>query len=259
MKGENGTVVQSVLRALDILCYFQDNEELGISEISRMIGLGKSTVYALVNSLVCRNFLEQSPISRKYRLGIRNFELGRYTQQRMDLRRGASPIVMEVLGKFHETVHLAAHDQGEVVYIESYRVPDVTILYTQTGRRAPMHCSSVGKAMLAFLPGSYLQQYVLNQPLKALTKYTITEPEALLRDLKQVREQGYATDDQEIEMDLRCIGAPIFDFSKSVIGAVSICGPIYRMGDMRMKEIAPEIVRCSRLISYRMGYKEGIQ
>ena len=64
---------------------------------------------------------------------------------------------------------------------------------------------------------------------------------------------------QEIEMDLRCIGAPIFDFSKSVIGAVSICGPIYRMGDMRMKEIAPEIVRCSRLISYRMGYKEGIQ
>ena len=74
-----------------------------------------------------------------------------------------------------------------------------------------------------------------------------------------MREQGYATDDQEIEMDLRCIGAPIFDFSKSVIGAVSICGPIYRMGDMRMKEIAPEIVRCSRLISYRMGYKEGIQ
>ena len=154
MKGENGTVVQSVLRALDILCYFQDNEELGISEISRIIGLGKSTVYALVNSLVCRNFLEQSPISKKYRLGIRNFELGRYTQQRMDLRREASPIVMEVLGKFHETVHLAAHDQGEVVYIESYRVPDVTILYTQTGRRAPMHCSSVGKAMLAFLPRS---------------------------------------------------------------------------------------------------------
>ena len=101
MKGENGTVVQSVLRALDILCYFQDNEELGISEISRMIGLGKSTVYALVNSLVCRNFLEQSPISKKYRLGIRNFELGRYTQQRMDLRREASPIVMEAVSYTH--------------------------------------------------------------------------------------------------------------------------------------------------------------
>lgn len=256
MKGDQGAIVQSVARALDILCLFESEEELGISEIARTMGLGKSTIYGLVNSLVSRNFLEQSPVTKKYRLGIRNFELGRFVSQRMDLRSEATPIVSEVLGKYHETVHLAVHYEGEIVYVESFRVPDVTILYTQTGRRAPMHCSSLGKAMLAFLPDSYLQEFVLSKPLVSLTPYSITDPEKLKEDLALVRQRGYSFDDQEIELGLRCIGAPVFDGMKTVIGAISVCGPIFHMTDEKVSQMAPDIVKCARMISYRMGYRE---
>ena len=256
MKDTNGVVVQSVLRALDILCLFQKSEELGVSEIARLMGWGKSTTYGLINSLVSRGFLEQSSATKKYRLGIRNFELGRYVQQRMDLRGEAAPIIKEALSSYHETVHLATHYQGEVVHIESYLVPDVTALYTQAGRRTPMHCSGVGKAMLAFLPQQYLDQYIFQRPLKALTPYTITAPQVLLQDLLASRQRGYAIDDQELEQGLRCVAAPIFDFQKQPVAAISICGPVYRMDSQRMQEIAQGVIRCAHMISQRLGYHE---
>lgn len=256
MKGNNGVVVQSVLRALDILILFQDENELGISEIAKCMRLGKSTVFGLVSSLVARGFLEQSKTNKKYRLGIRNFELGRYMQQRMDLRSEATRIVHEILGKFQETVNLAVHDRGEVIYLEAFRVPDVTVLYTLTGRRAPMHCSSVGKSMLAFLSDEYLEQFVFSKQLVALTPKTITDPQAVRDELLLVRKRGYALDDEEIEMGIKCVGAPIFDFSQTVIASVSICAPIHRMTNKQIEAVTPEIVRCARLISQRMGFRE---
>ena len=257
MKDENGVMVQSVVRALDILCLFQQAEELGISEIAREMGLGKSTAYGLVNSLVSRAFLEQSVTSKKYRLGIRNFELGRCTQQRMNLRGEAAPLIKELLLPYHETVHLAAHFQGEGVFLETFPLLGAAALSTQAGQRFPMHCSGMGKAMLAYLPEEYLRRHIFNRPLKALTPYTITDPGALAEELALARRCGYAVDNQESELGLRCIGAPILDFRGQVSAAVSVCGPVYRMDEQRMQQIASSLVQCARLISRRMGYKAG--
>ena len=164
MKDENGVMVQSVVRALDILCLFQQAEELGISEIAREMGLGKSTAYGLVNSLVSRGFLEQSVTSKKYRLGIRNFELGRCTQQRMNLRGEAAPLIKELLLPYHETVHLAAHFQGEGVFLETFPLLGAAALSTQ-GALSPVPAGA-GQLACGCIKsgGSFARRMMLQDP-----------------------------------------------------------------------------------------------
>lgn len=254
MKDIKGVQVQSVSRALQILNCFEQEEELGISELAREMMLGKSTTYALVNTLAANGFLEQSVQTKKYRLGIRNFELGRLFQQRVDWWLDARPLIRELIGPYHETIHVAMHERGQVIYFNSIKAQDVNVLYTQSGQRAPMHCSSVGKAMLAFLPDKYLKDYVLSKPLKSLTPNSITDVDMLLSDLQKTRQRGYAYDNEEIEMGLRCVGVPVFDMTGYPFAAISVCGPVHRMTSERMEDIAKSLKKCALLVSKRMGY-----
>ena len=151
MANKDGVTIQSLERAFEILALFKQNKELGISEISQGMNLSKSTVYGLVNTLVKHNYLEQENESKKYRLGMALFEMGSLVESRLDIRSEAKPFCEELSKKYGLTVHLATHYEGEVVYIEKYDEPDYIIIYSQVGKRAPMTCTGVGKAMLAYL------------------------------------------------------------------------------------------------------------
>ena len=253
MANSDGVLVQSVARALEILELFRQRKELGISEISSAMGLSKSTVYGLVNTLVTFGYLEQISENRKYKLGIHLFELGSAVVERLDLRQEARRYCEELSKRYGQTVHLATHWEGEVIYVDKFDMPDFIITYSQAGKRAPMSCTGVGKAMLAFLPMDYIKKYVLSKALPIKTEKTIKNADELLKELEKIRQFGYAIDDEEIEIGLRCVAAPIFNSKGQVVAAISLSGMSTKMTGDVMKAATYDIVNCAKSISARLG------
>lgn len=255
MASATGVIVQSVSRALDILgCFKGQNAELGISEISERMELSKSTVYGLVNTLLTKGYLEQNEQTKRYRLGIKLFELGTLMYSRMDLRNEAKVFCEELGSKYNTTVHLAAHYGDEIVYIDKVDAPEAIIVYSQTGKSAPLHCTGVGKAILAFLSDDDLKHILAKGNLKKYTEHTITNVEELHRELQRIRSRGYALDNEEIETGLRCIAAPIFNYMNQPVAAISVSAPTVRLPLEQIEVIAKDVQYYALQISQRLGY-----
>lgn len=251
--GKEGVTVQSVARALEIVECFSNAAELGISELAERMDLSKSTVYGLVNTLTSFGYLEQGK-HKKYRLGLKLFELGNVVQSRMDIRREARPWCQLLADKYRTTVHLATYSDGEIIYIDKVDNTSSVVVYSQIGKRAPMYCTGVGKAILAHLGQEYVERYVLSKPLTKMTEHTITTPEALLEELGKVRERGYAVDDEEIEPGLHCIAAPIFNHHNQPVVALSVSFPYGRLWDIDWDEATRDVQYYAQQISERLGH-----
>jgi len=256
MANSDGVTVTSVARAISILeCFSGSDAELRLSEIVMEMQLSKSTVYGLVNTLTTKGFLEQNPQTKEYRLGIKLFQLGSLVHKRMDLRSDAKPFCMELSQKYNATVHLASHYEDDVVYIDKVDSPGSIIIYSQIGKKAPMHCTGVGKAILAYLPNIAIENYIEEHPLQKFTDYTITDAKLLMKELKLTRKRGYAVDNEEIEFGLRCIAAPIFSHKDVPVAAISISAPTARLPVEDIKTIAADVQFYGQQISQRLGYK----
>jgi IclR family KDG regulon transcriptional repressor len=254
-KERAGIQVQSVARAAEIINCFRTSEELGISEIAAEMGLNKSTVFGLVNTLVRYGYLEQVESNKKYRLGISLFELGNLVLSRIDIRLETKKVCAPLAQKYPATVHIATHSAGEVIYLDKIERGDSLISSSNVGRRAPMHCTGVGKAMLAFLPASYLEQYIFSAPLEKRTPNTITSPKKLLAELETVRKTGIAMDREEIETGLTCIAAPILQRDSLPELAVSISFPYGRIAEVDQEEVKHNLLQCTRQMSALLGYR----
>ena len=187
MANAESVIVQSVVRATDILeCFTGHLVELGITDISEQMQLSKSTVYGLVNTLVAKGFLEQNTQTKRYRLGIKLFELGSLVHKRMDLRNEAKPYCEELVQKYNVTVHLAALYGNEVVYIDKFDAPGAIIIYSQIGKKAPAHCTGVGKVILSFLKENELEHFFAKESFEKYTENTITDPGALAQEALRI-------------------------------------------------------------------------
>ena len=248
-----GVTVQSVARALEILECFNDAAELGISEIAERMDLSKSTIYGLVNTLASYGYLEQVE-NKKYRLGLKLFELGNVVQTRMDVRQEARPWCQLLADKYRTTVHLAAYSEGDIIYIDKVDNTTAVVVYSRIGKRAPMYCTGVGKALLAYLPEHYREKYIYSRPMKPMTEHTITTRAALEAELAKIREKGYAVDDEEIEPGLHCIAAPIFDHRNQTVMALSVSFPYGRLWDVDWEEATRDVLYYARQISERLGW-----
>jgi DNA-binding IclR family transcriptional regulator len=253
----HGVLVQSVDRALEIFSILggSQGEEYGITEIATRMNLNKSTVYGLINTLVSRGYVEQNKETKRYRLGIKLFEMGSLVQRRMDVRAEARPYCQELSEKYQSTVHLAAFYDYEIVYIDKVDSPDAVVQYSQIGRRAPMYCTGVGKAILANLSLEEREIFFQTIPLRSFTAHTIIDQEELDRELAHIRACGYAVDNEEIQPGLRCVAAPIFDYQSHPTAAISVSKHLNSLTiDMQIL-IARDIVGIARQISYRLGYQ----
>lgn len=253
---EQKAMIQSVDRAIQIMDLFTGSlEELGITEIAGMMGLGKSTVYGLVNTLLVNNYLEQNPENKRYRLGLKLFELGSIVQERMDVREIARPYLKKLSETFGMTVHMGIYKDWEVVYIDKVDAPNARILYSQVGKRAPMYCTGVGKAVLAYLKPADIKYILETQRREALTKYTKTDPGQILEDLEETRENGYSMDKEEVEIGLRCVAVPVFDYQSRPVAAVSISGAAPLIEGNRIEELSERLKITASEISKRLGYE----
>lgn len=252
---KQGVTIQSVERALQILEYLSGHvSEIGITDIAAYMGLGKSTVYGLVNTLVQEGYLEQNPDNKRYRLGLKLFELGCIVQERMDIREIARPYLKDLSEYFKMTVHMGVYKDQEVVYIDKMDAPDTRIVYSQVGKRAPMYCTGIGKAVLAQLKAEDIQWILEGQNLEALTPNTITEKERIFKELEEIRKKGYATDNEEVELGLKCVAAAIHDYHGKPVAAISISSSAVKMTEEKMKEAAAEIMKATLAISKKLGY-----
>jgi IclR family transcriptional regulator, KDG regulon repressor len=253
MKDPNDYNVRAVERALQIMgCFNDENPERGISDIAQVVGLHKATAHRIVTTLVNFGYLERADDGQKYRLGMELANLGFKVIRRMDLRREALPYMKQLVEEWDETCDLSLYDQGRVFYIEVFRGHRALTIAAAVGQRLPPHCTASGKLFLAYLPPAELD-VILSQPLEAYTEKTITSPDELRTNLKNIRKQGYAVDFEEFEEGICAIAAPIFNRSGNVIAALGSPSPTSRITPEQIVQIAESFKQAARAISRRMG------
>lgn len=247
--------LSSVASAARLLKAFSEGEvEIGVTSLSRRLGMAKSTIYRLASTLVAEGFLEQNKENDKYRLGIALFALGALVRQRMDVSNVARAHIFALREATDETVHLAILDRGEIMFVYDLQSNQAIRMHANLGDRKPAFCSSEGRAMLAFMDDEAITQ-ALAGPLQPRTAKTITAPKELKKILDAVRRDGYAREDEQCELGMRSVAAPIRDSEGQVVAAVGIAGPVERMSDAAMTRFSPLVVETADVISSRLGYK----
>lgn len=226
---------------------------LNIAQLTKRAPFPRGTTYRLVSALMAEGLVTQGAEGGTFRLGPRLLQFAAKTWEDSDLRTIARDFLVSLRDATDEAVHLAVPSNNRMVYIDKLVGTNRVQMKTSIGGQVEMHSTSVGKAWLSGLPEQRLIDVIKGLDLKRHTEKTFTTPEALLSELKQTREQGYAFDDEENEPDIRCFGSPIFNRSREPIGAVSISMPVYRH-DERRHELCTRLVReTARLISAELS------
>ena len=246
--------VRAVERALQILKSFDDRHaERGVSEIAEVVGLHKATTHRILATLMNYGFIERSPDGLKYRLGLELVDLGFKVTRRMDLRREALPYLKSLASEINEAVDLSIWDQQLVLYIEMIQSNHALTVAAAVGQHLPAYCTASGKLFLANLPDEELSAY-LQKPLQSFTANTVVDTLLIKNMLQHVKQEGVATDNEEFELGVRAVAAPVFNHQNRVIAAVSIPGPASRLTPDRIKELIPALVKTTNEISSRVGW-----
>jgi len=247
--------LSSVATALLLLKAFSEEEvELGISDLAKRLGVAKSTVHRLAVTLVSEGMLEQNPDSGKYRLGIGLFRLGSLVRRRMTVSNEARPLLRDLREKVNETVHLAVLDGSDIMYVYNLESTQAIRSRSDVGVRKPAYCTAEGQAILAFQPAEVVAR-VIRDGLKARTPQTITDGGALQKVLDGVRQRGCAIEDEESELGMRCIAAPIRNDAGEVVAAIGIAGPVSRLSKKALAGFTPYVIDTAAAISARLGYR----
>jgi len=247
--------LSTVRNAARLLKVFRSREaDLGVSELARRLGLGKSTVHRMLTTLVAEGLIEQNPRTGGYRLGIVMFELGEAVRVHMDLHAAVGPVLGELRAQTGESSQVGVLDGHEVVYVDRMESAHSLRLFNETGRRVPVHCTSSGKVLLAHLPEARRQAVLRAAPFTALTPHTITDRSQFAAELDRVRRRGWAEAINEREIGVASIAAPVRDISGEVVAAISIGVPLARCSVMALRRLAPVIMEAAEAASRRLGW-----
>lgn len=244
------TAVERALNILEAAAHRRDG--LTNSEISRKLGIPKSSASYILRTLERRGYLRRDAESGRYRLGLKILSLGGDAQANLDIADVALPFMRALEEKIHMTVHLAVLDQGEAVYIEKVEAPGFFKVNTWVGRRMFLHSTSVGKCLLAWLPKQDVETIVRQQGLKKRTPKTIITVTRLLADLERVKDDGFAVDDEENSVGARCLGAPVFDVTGNVAAALGASGTLTQVDEASMPRLADAVKETARRISRQL-------
>jgi len=228
-------------------------EGVGLSDISRATSLNKTTAFNLIASLVTLRFLEQDERSRRYRLGLRNLELGRIVQMRLHISHLARPILASLCRKTNVTVNLGLADLLDLLVIDSLQGSRLLHATAYAGWRSMYHCTALGKAFMAQWDAP-MRRTVYNSPgLPKQTPNTITDIDTLEAQLDRFKAQGYSVDLEENEIGVNGLATPIVDGMGEVAAAISVCGPANRLTEEVIKQIAPDVIAAANSISEAIG------
>jgi IclR family transcriptional regulator, KDG regulon repressor len=250
--------IQVIDRAAQILdCFGFDHQELSVSEIGAKTALHRSTAHRILMALEYNDLIQQNPDNGKYRVGIKLFRLGHQAVSHLDLREICRPFLARIMNETKETVHLAVLDDNQVLYLDKVEGPHALRMPSRVGRHIPTYCTSLGKAMLSCLDEQEVKGILGKQPFTAYTANTVKNLEQLLADVRAVHKRGYAVDNEEIEIGLRCVGAPIRDHTGAMVGAISAAAPSARLAEKKIPRVGRLVMAVAEEISEQLGYEKA--
>lgn len=245
-------MVKSLNKALDIIEYISNsNDSSSVSDVSVNLDINRTTAHRILKTLQSRGYLLKNLNDNQYKIGIKFLPLAAKFLDSNKLRIESLPHIQKLAQKCGERVNLGIIDGGEVIYIGGVEKPSLPNVYTRFGKTAPIHCCSLGKILLAYMPNGERENLISNRPLKRHTKNSITNPIQLKKHLAEIRSKGIAIDNREHLSDSCCIAALIKNSEGNGIGAISISAE-----DLpKLKQYKPELVKTAEIISHLMGYK----
>ncbi|GLV12551.1 IclR family transcriptional regulator [Alicyclobacillus hesperidum] len=251
--------LSSLKNALHALkCFTPEEPELGITQIADKLGLSKSTVHRVMTTLAEEGFVRRDEQTHRYRLGLSVLSLGGIIMSNLEICREGQHLLEEFVNRFDETVHLAVLEDYATVYVSKLECKHPVQIATHLGRKNPLHCTSSGKVILAYQDSTVIDE-VIRRGLRPMTPNTITHPDTLRQLLSQIRKDGYAFSQSELREGVHSVAAPVRDYTRQVIGAVTAVGPAARFTPEKMKSLAKTLVSISKEISHRLGYYERIR
>ncbi len=246
--------IQSLARGLQILDILEASPEgVSITEIAERLGVDKSSASRILKTLASYGYAEQNDSTRRYRLGPRVVQLGQRLLNGMTLRDQARPYLNRLVQETNECAHLAILSQGRAFYLDKVESSASLRVSAGIGTLAPLHCTALGKVLLAF------GNIPLPAELESYTPRTITNPEALRIHLEQARQVGYAIDDEEFEYGVRCVAAPVYDVNKEMVAAMGISGPVARVTLERIPELAAIVKNVVQSLTDHLSFKNPIK
>jgi len=247
--------ITSLQRGLKLLTLFSKAEGgLTATQVVKFSGLPTSTAHRFLMNLESTGFLHCDS-DGTYHLGTACFALGQSALRRLDIRRLSLPYLQELNRTTRETVHLTVRHELGMVYVEKLDSPEPLRIFSRIGASAPLHCTAVGKVMLAYMPAEEQATVLAQLEIKRRTQNTIGNIQDLRSHVEKVRKSGCAYDLEENEMHIRCLAAPIWDHAGHVNASLSITGPVVRMSMTRLRQLAPLVQRAGLNISRELGFQ----
>jgi IclR family acetate operon transcriptional repressor len=248
---------QSVARALDLLeVFLNETNEPTLADLITATRLPRRTAQRLLTVLEQRGYVDRDPDSRRYRIGVRLFELGARFHNQLDIRRAALPELTLLVEQTQQAAFLCIRDGDDALCLE--RVGSrhrVRLFALQLGERQLLHCGAAPRALLAGLSDVDILAFAQRTSLPRFTPHTITTPEALLADAHQTRERGFVLSDQDVTIGIAAVGAPVCDHTGQVAAAISVSGLAASYTPERVGELADAVRAAARVLSARLGYR----
>lgn len=225
---------------------------VSVQKLAQETGWARPTLYRILSAITASGFLRLDPVAQGYTLGYRFLELAQNVWSGPDLAAVASVELRRLRDITGETAYLAVPHNGAMVALGKFEGTHSVRSAAKLGIRKPMHCTSQGKAVLAFLPRDEADKLLNHEELTRFTPYTIIDPAQLRAHLSIVRQRGYAVEDEEIIVGNRCVGAPILDNFGKPIAAISVAGPTWRLTSERVEQLGPEVLIVARNIGAQL-------
>jgi IclR family KDG regulon transcriptional repressor len=245
--------VAAVLKVFAILQALAERNETGISELSVRLAMPKATVYRFLQTMKTLGFVRQESDSERYGLTMRMFELGAKALRYPDIVELAKPHMQQLADATGETVHLGMLIDSEIIYVHKVDSRHMLGMYSRVGRRAPVHCTAIGKVLMAWEDEPRRAQVLAGCDFKRYREKTITSPGEFAAELQRTRSQGYGQDREEFDDHIRCTAIPIFDRHNHVAAGLSVSFPTFRYDEAREPELVAMLRDASRAISHQLG------
>ena len=255
-KTKSNQSLEKALQLIEILA--PAREPMRLQDLSKQAGMPPSTALRLLNTLLQHGYVNQDPLTCRYGLTLKFAQIGGLVRSRLDICTLAHPSLLELSSRCGESCCLAVEENQQAVYVDVVDGPDGMLKIMQRiGKRAPLHCTGVGKLFLLNLTQEQVEDYVQRCGLPALTNKTITTQERLLQELSYIRRQGYAMDDEECELGARCVACGVWDYTKRIVASVSVTGPLHRMQGDHLVNITQQVQRTASRLSNMLSYPDG--
>jgi len=248
--------VQSIRRAFTILeAVSLSPEGLNLADLSKKVGLHNSTTFHLTKTMAAMGILRQNEQTKRYHVGAHLFALAKGAADESELVRLATPVIAALARETGENSHIAVRIPEGVVIIDKHESTSQVRMTERIGATRPAHATAIGKAILAALTDEQLAVFMEEHELEAFTPKTITDPGLFLQEIQQIRKNGIAYDDTEFNEEARCLAAPVFDFSGTVVGSIGISGPIWRVGLQELPALGKSVKKAAADLSAKLGSK----